>query len=295
MPFKDWLAALTVITVWGVNFVVIKLGLVEIPPLLLGALRFTFVAFPAILFVPRPKLPWRVLLNYGVTICLAQFIFLFWAINIGMPAGLASLVLQSQAFFTVLIAALVLREGIQRHHVLGMIIAVLGLVLIQRGADSGSVPMLGFILTLLSALAWAVGNIVLKGAGKVDMIGLVVWGAVIPPIPFLILSWLLEGPALIMSSLTNMSMVGVLAVAYLAFVASLVGYVLWGRLLSRHPVARVAPLSLLIPVVGLVCAAWLLDEHMRPVQWLGGLVVLGGLGVNLFGARILRRRRRSEC
>lgn len=292
MPLKDWLAALTVITVWGVNFVVIKLGLGEIPPLLLGALRFTFVAFPAILFIPRPKLPWRILVNYGVTICLAQFIFLFWAINIGMPAGLASLVLQSQAFFTVLIAALVLREGIQRHHVLGMSIAVLGLILIQKGADTGSVPILGFMLTLLSALAWAVGNIVLKGAGKVDMIGLVVWGALIPPIPFLILSWLLEGPTLIVSSLTNISMLGVLAVAYLAFVATLVGYVLWGRLLSRHPVARIAPLSLLIPVVGLVCAAWLLDEHLHPVQWLGGLVVLAGLGVNMFGARILQRRTR---
>lgn len=289
MPLKDWLAALIVITVWGVNFVVIKLGLGEIPPLLLGALRFIFVVFPAILFIPRPKLPWRVLVNYGVTICLAQFIFLFWAINIGMPAGLASLVLQSQAFFTVLIAALVLHEGIQRHHVLGMAIAVLGLILIQKGADTGTVPILGFMLTLLSALSWAVGNIVLKGAGKVDMVGLVVWGALIPPIPFLTLSWMLEGPTLIVSSLTNISLVGVLSVAYLAFVASLVGYVLWGRLLARHPVSRIAPLSLLIPVVGLVCAAWMLDESMRPVQWLGGAVVLAGLGVNMFGARMLRR------
>ena len=293
MPFKDWLAALTVITVWGVNFVAIKLGLGEIPPLLLGALRFTLVAFPAVLFIPRPKLPWRILVNYGVTISLAQFIFLFWAINIGMPAGLASLVLQSQAFFTVLIAALVLREGIQRHHVLGMTIAVLGLILIQKGAESGAVPILGFMLTLLSALAWAVGNIVLKGAGKVDMIGLVVWGALIPPIPFLILSWFLEGPTLIARSLSNISIVGVLSVAYLAFVATLVGYVLWGRLLARHPVARVAPLSLLIPVVGLVCADWLLDEHLRTVQWLGGLVVLAGLCVNMFGARIWRSRVRA--
>ncbi|MBV6272766.1 EamA family transporter [Alcaligenaceae bacterium CGII-47] len=289
MSLKDWLAALTVITVWGVNFVAIKLGLVEIPPLLLGALRFTLVAFPAVLFVPRPKLPWRILLNYGVTICLAQFIFLFWAINIGMPAGLASLVLQSQAFFTVLIAALVLREGIQRHHVLGMIIAVLGLVLIHQGAQSGSVPVLGFMLTLLSAVAWAVGNIVLKGAGKVDMIGLVVWGALIPPIPFMILSLTFEGPALIVHSLTNVSWVGVLAVAYLAFVATFVGYVLWGKLLARHPVSRIAPLSLLIPVIGMVCAAWLLDESMRPAQWLGGVVVLAGLGVNTFGARMLQR------
>lgn len=290
MPLKDWLAALTVITVWGVNFVAIKFGLDEYPPLLLGALRFVFVAFPAILFVPRPNLPWRTLLNYGVTICLGQFIFLFWAINIGMPVGLASLVLQVQAFFTVLIAAMLLREGIQRHHMLGMMIAVVGLVLIQNGADAGSVPMLGFMLTLLAALCWAVGNIILKGAGRVDMLGLVVWGALIPPIPFLILSWVLEGPVLITHSLTHVSLVGVSAIAYLAFVSTLVGYVLWGRLLSRHPVARIAPLSLLIPVVGLVCASWVLDERMRPVQWIGGVVVLAGLGVNMFGRRLWRKR-----
>src|SRR5690554_4221397 len=193
MPLKDWLAALVVITAWGMNFVVIKVGLDEIPPLLLGALRFTLVAFPAVFFIKRPALPWRIIILYGLTISLGQFIFLFTAMYVGMPAGLASLVLQSQAFFTVLIAALLLGEGVRRHNILGMGAAVLGLFLIQLGAAPGSMTLLGFLLTLLAALCWATGNIVVKHAGKVDMLGLVVWGALIPPLPFLALSWMLEG------------------------------------------------------------------------------------------------------
>lgn len=289
MPLRDILAALTVIVVWGANFVAIKLGVEEIPPMLLGALRFTFVAFPAILFIKRPAISWRMLLAYSATISLGQFAFLFLAVHLGMPAGLASLVLQSQAFFTVLIAALVLRERIERHHVLGMSIAVVGLVMLDAGAPSGAVPLIGFLLTLCAAFCWSMGNIVLKGVGKVDMLGLVVWGALLPPVPFLLLSAIFEGPQRIADSLANVTLQGVLSVFYLAGVATLVGYVLWGRLLARHPVARIAPLSLLIPVVGLLCADWFLGEHLGLWQWIGGVVVLAGLCVNLFGLKLLRR------
>lgn len=287
MPLKDVLAALIVISAWGVNFVVIKWGLTEIPPLLLGALRFSLVAFPAVFFVKRPSLPWTTVLWYGLTISLGQFVFLFTALNVGMPAGLASLVLQAQAFFTVLLAALVWREGIQRHNVLGLIIAVIGLVLIGLGAEVGSMPVLGFMLTLLAALCWATGNLILKSAGKADMVSLVVWGALVPPLPFFALSLWLEGPQAIQHSLANVSYVGIAVVVYLAFVATIVGYVLWGRLLSRHPVSKVAPLSLLVPVIGLLTAAWFLDEHLAIIQWLGAIAVMLGLSVNVFGRRLL--------
>lgn len=291
MPLKDWLAALVIVCAWGINFVVIKLALGEIPPLLLGALRFTFVAFPAILFVKRPQLPWRIIVLYGLTISLGQFVFLFTAMYVGMPAGLASLVLQSQAFFTVLIAALLLGEGVHRHNIVGMGVAVLGLVLIQQGAAAGSMTLLGFMLTLLAALSWASGNIVAKVAGKVDMLGLVIWGALIPPLPFLALSWFLEGPQTIQDSLTGITYVGITAVIYLALVATVIGYVLWGRLLTRHPASKVAPLTLLVPVIGLVSAAWLLDEHMQAAQWLGGAIVMLGLVINVFGPRLMMRLR----
>jgi O-acetylserine/cysteine efflux transporter len=292
MPFKDMLAALVVIVVWGANFVVIKFGVDEFPPMLLGALRFLFVAFPALLFVPRPKVSWRYVVAYGATICLGQFVFLFLAIYLGMPAGLASLVLQAQAFFTVAIAALVLREAVRWHHVLGIALAIVGLAMLDAGADSATaVPLVGFVLTLLAAFSWACGNIVLKSAGQVRMLSMVVWGALVPPIPFLLLSALFEGPDRMLDSLAHLSWRGVFVVVYLSGVATLVGYVLWGRLLARHPVARVAPLSLLIPVVGLLCADWILGEHLGAWQWLGGAVVLIGLTVNLFGARWTRRLR----
>ncbi len=289
MPLRDMLAALVVIVAWGLNFVVIKLGLSEVPPLLLGALRFTFVALPAVFFIRRPQLPWRIIVLYGLTISLGQFVFLFVAMSVGMPAGLASLVLQAQAFFTVLIAAVFMGERLRWNNLLGMAVAAGGLALIELGAAPGTMTLLGFLLTLLAALCWASGNIVVKGAGKIDMLPLVVWGALIPPLPFLALSWVYEGPALIWSSLAGISHVGVLAVVYLAGVATVIGYSLWGRLLARHPAGKVAPLSLLVPVLGLISSALLLDEHLAPVQWYGGAVVMLGLAVNLFGLRLLGR------
>ena len=291
MPLKDWLAALVIVCAWGINFVVIKLALGEIPPLLLGVLRFTFVAFPAVFFVKKPNLPWRTIVAYGLTISFGQFVFLFTAMHVGMPAGLASLVLQAQVFFTVLIAALFLGEGVQRHNILGMAVAVLGLVLIEQGAAAGSMTMLGFALTLLAALSWGCGNIVAKVAGKVDVVGLVIWGALIPPLPFLGLSWWLEGPQAIQASLMGITHVGVAAVAYLALIGTVVGYILWGRLLTRHPARKVAPLTLLVPVIGLISASLFLDEHLQVVQWLGGAIVMLGLIINVFGHQLMHHTR----
>ena len=287
MPIRDWVAALAIIMVWGVNFVVIKLGLDEIPPFLLGGLRFVLVAL-AVFFVPRPAVSWRILLLFGMTLSFGQFAFLFTAMTVGMSAGLASLILQSQAFFTVLLAAVLLGEGVRIYHVVGMVVAAVGLGLIEYGAHGGNVTLLGFVLTLAAALNWACGNIVVKYAGKVDMLSLVVWGALVPPIPFFIMSWVFEGPQAIRHSLENVSMVGIGALFYLALMATTLGYVLWGRLLGRHPVSKVAPLSLLVPIVGLVSAALVLGEQLHLVQWLGGLIVLLGLAVNMMGPRLLK-------
>lgn len=289
MPLKDWLAALLVIVIWGVNFVVIKVGLNDVPPLLLGGLRFSLVAFPAVFFVKRPAVGWGALMAYAFTISFAQFIFLFVAIYIGMPAGLSSLVMQSQAFFTVLIAAMFLNEKVRRHNIIGIAVAVLGLALIGWGAKPGSVPILGFVLTLCSAICWAVGNIIIKGFGKVDMFALVVWGALIPPIPFFVLSWLVEGPAQIHDALVNISVLGIGAVFYLAFISTNIGFGLWGRLLSKHPVSKIAPLSLLIPVIGLVSSWLMLNEHMTLLQWVSGVIVVAGLAMNSFGMKLLPR------
>jgi len=289
MPLKDLLLALVVIVVWGVNFVVIKVGLDGLPPMLLGALRFALVAFPAVLLVKRPQLPWRWLIAYGVTISLGQFAFLFEAMNNGMPPGLASLVLQSQAFFTLFFAAVFLGERLRAASVLGLLVAAGGLALI--GSENGaSVPFFALLLTLCAASMWAMGNIITRRFGNIDLVALVIWGGLIPPLPFFALSWWLEGPALIESALRGIGWSSILSLAYLAFIATMLGYSLWGQLLSRYPAGKVAPFSLLVPVVGLSSSALLLGERLTPMQGWGALLVMAGLLINVFGPRLLAAR-----
>ena len=288
MSPRDLLLALIVVIAWGVNFVVIKVGLHGVPPMLLGALRFMLAAFPAIFFVKRPQLPWRWLLAYGVTISLGQFAFLFSAMYVGMPAGLASLVLQAQAFFTLIFAAFFLHERFRLPNVAGLLIAAAGLAVI--GMQGGhAMTLAGFLLTLCAACSWALGNIVTKKVGKVDLVGLVVWGSLIPPLPFLALSLIFEGPARIEASLASIPLVSVFAILYLAFIATIVGYSLWGKLLARYPAGSVAPFSLLVPVIGLASAAVFLGEGLSAAQVVGAALVMAGLVVNVFGARLVQR------
>jgi len=295
MTPRDLLLALLVVVVWGVNFVVIKAGVSEVPPLLLGALRFVTAAFPAVLLFRRPDVPLRLLLAYGLTISVGQFAFLFTAIHVGMPSGLASLVLQSQAFFTMLFAAFWLKETWRRSQLGGLVLAACGLVLIGS-AHGVSMPLGGFLLTLLAASMWAAGNIVTREIGRhgpVDMQALVVWASLVPPLPFLLLSLLIEGPAAIGHALAAFSLQSAAAIAYLAWVATLLGYGIWSRLLSRYPANVVAPFSLLVPVVGLTTGWIVYGEALQPVHFAGGALLMAGLAVNLFGARIMARLRRT--
>ncbi|RKP46161.1 EamA family transporter [Pararobbsia silviterrae] len=288
MAPKDLLLALVVVVAWGVNFVVIKVGLDGVPPMLLGALRFTVAAIPAVFFVKRPRLPWRWLFAYGLTISFGQFTFLFTAMYVGMPAGLASLVLQAQAFFTLIFAALFLHERFHARNILGLAIAAAGLAVI--GSQSGrAMTIAGFVLTLCAAASWALGNIASKKAGKIDLLGLVVWASLIPPIPFAVLSYLFEGPQRMANALTHLGATSIFAVVYLAFIATLLGYSLWGRLLSRYPAGQVAPFSLLVPIVGLASASWLLDERLTSIQIAGAALVMIGLVVNVFGGWLHQR------
>ncbi|WP_395067005.1 EamA family transporter [Paraburkholderia silvatlantica] len=292
MSPKDLLFALVVVLAWGVNFVVIKVGLHGVPPLLLGALRFMLAAFPAVLFVKRPQMPLRWLLAYGATISLGQFAFLFTAMYVGMPAGLASVVLQAQAFFTLGFAAVFLRERFHAQNVVGLLIAAGGLALIGtqslRGGAQG-MTLAGFVLTLCAACMWALGNIVTKKVGKVDLVGLVVWASLVPPLPFLVLSYWMEGPQRIVAALSGIGLTSVGAIVYLAFVATLIGYSLWSRLLSKYPASQVAPFSLLVPIVGLASAALLLGEQLSAAEIGGAVLVLGGLAVNVFGGWVKQR------
>ncbi|MGC0905587.1 EamA family transporter [Pantoea agglomerans] len=296
MSVKDMLLALCVVVAWGVNFVVIKLGLQGMPPFLLAGLRFTLVAFPAILFVRRPPIPLRWLVVYGMTISFGQFAFLFLAIKLGMPAGLASLVLQAQAFFTLLLGALLLAEKLRWNHIVGIIIATLGMFLLatagMEGQTSAGITLTTMMLTLSAALSWGLGNItnkIIMRNRSVPIMSLVVWSALVPIVPFFACSLLFDGQAAIVNSLLHIGLQTVLALFYLAFVATIVGYAIWGNLLSRYETWRVAPLSLLVPVVGIITAALVLDEHLSGQQMLGAVVIILGLLVNVFGGVLGQR------
>lgn len=296
MSVKDMLLALCVVVAWGVNFVVIKLGLQGMPPFLLAGLRFVLVAFPAIFFVRRPPIPLRWLVVYGMTISFGQFAFLFLAIKLGMPAGLASLVLQAQAFFTLLLGALLLAEKLRWNHIVGIIIATLGMFMLatagMEGQTSAGITLTTMMLTLSAALSWGLGNItnkIIMRNRSVPIMSLVVWSALVPVIPFFACSLLFEGQAAIVNSLLHIGLQTVLALFYLAFVATIVGYAIWGNLLSRYETWRVAPLSLLVPVVGIITAALVLDEHLSGQQMLGAVVIILGLLVNVFGGVLGQR------
>ena len=291
MSRKDGLLALLVVVVWGLNFVVIKVGLHNMPPLMLAGLRFLLVAFPAIFFIARPKIPLSLLLGYGLTISFGQFAFLFSAIKFGMPAGLASLVLQAQAFFTIILGAFAFGERLHGKQLVGIALAVFGvLVLIEASLNGQHVGMLGFMLTLAAALSWACGNIfnkkIMQHTARPAVMSLVVWSALIPIIPFFLASALLDGPTQIVQSLVAIDMTTILSLVYLAFVATIVGYGIWGALLGRYETWRVAPLSLLVPVVGLASAVVLLDETLTGLQLRGALLIMAGLYINVFGFRL---------
>ncbi|AXF59252.1 MULTISPECIES: O-acetylserine/cysteine exporter [Leclercia] len=296
MTRKDGLLALLVVVVWGLNFVVIKVGLHNMPPLMLAGLRFLLVAFPALFFVARPKIPFRLLLGYGLTISFGQFAFLFCAINFGMPAGLASLVLQAQAFFTIILGALVFGERLQGKQLAGIALAVVGvLVLAEASLNGQHVALLGFVLTLAAAFSWACGNIFNKKIMQLEtrpaVMSLVVWSALIPIVPFMVASYLLDGPTVMRNSLVSIDLTTILSLIYLAFVATIVGYGIWGSLLGRYETWRVAPLSLLVPVVGIASAALLLDEKLGALQLAGAVLVMAGLYINVFGFCVRRTAR----
>jgi O-acetylserine/cysteine efflux transporter len=254
--------------------------------MLLVALRFLLAAFPAVLFVKMPAVSFRYLLAYGMSVGVGQFGCLFYAMHIGMPAGIASVVLQAQAFFTLLFAVTLLSESVTLRQLAGLGLAAAGLYLV--GAVSGKTSLItpgALILTLAAAACWGISNIVVRKASefstaqgkKLDMLSLVVWSALVPPAPLLLLSYLIETPDRIVRVLTHLNGVSLFSVAYLAFGATIFGYGAWSYLLSRHPANRVAPWSLLVPVAGLITARIVLDERLAAIQWTGCLLVVAGL------------------
>lgn len=276
--------AVLVTVIWGFNFVVIRHGLDHYPPLLLTALRFALAALPA-LVVPRPALPVRMLLLIGTVWFLGQFAFLFLSMANGMPPGLASLLLQSQAFFTILIAAAALGERPGGRQMAGTGVAFAGLLLIA-GSVGGDMTLAGLVLGLMGALSWACGNVLVRRAPRTDIFPLVVWLSLVPPLPAFALSVAFEGWPAVRDALLHPTLDGLGALAYLVVAATFVGFSAWGLLLRLYPAGLVAPFSLLVPITGTLSAALVLGERFPPLRFAGMALILLGLVILAWPRRI---------
>lgn len=291
MPRRDVGLAVLVILVWGVNFVAAKMAMETLPPLLMAALRFVLVALPAVFVIARPRMGFWPVLASGLTMGALQFGLLYVGMMLGMPAGLASLVLQVQTLFTVVIAATVLRERPNRMQVAGIVIGLVGMAVV--GAQYlAAAPVLPFLLTVGAALSWAFGNVITRRHPPRTGFSLVVWSALVPPVPLLLASfWLEGGPASALAAIQHVSLRSLGGLAFIAYGASMFGYGIWNLLLSRHSAASVAPWSMFVPVIG-AGAAWLYDGELpTPLGILGAAITVTGVLLALgAGNRVLRRR-----
>jgi O-acetylserine/cysteine efflux transporter len=293
MKPTDILIALAVVTIWGFNFVVIKIGLQGLPPIMFTSLRFIFAALPVVFFIKRPAVPWKLLVGYGLFQFAIQFTLLFSGMKLGLPPGLASLVIQLQAFFTIGLAVLLLGERPLITQLMGALVALSGMVLVAMHLEAKA-TVIGFLLVVAAGFSWGVANIFTKKIGRINPLALVVWGSLLASPPLVLASLLVEGPGAWSDALSRLNWLSVGAVLFQSYPNTILGFGIWSMLMRRYPAVTIAPFTLLVPVAGMLSASLILDE---PLQWwkiTAGWLVLGGLALNQFGERLLLALRQAK-
>jgi O-acetylserine/cysteine efflux transporter len=293
MSPRDIALALLVALLWGVNFVVMKHAVSEIPPLALTGIRFSLAAIPAVFLLKRPDVPWRILLSFGLAFGVIKFGLLFTAFKVGMPSGLAALVLQMQAVFSIGLAALWFAEKPTPAQWTGLVLALVGAGIVMTGVR-GDASILPVALTLAAAIAWGFANMATKTATrlgvKIDMLSFAAWSALMPGIVMVLASLVIEGPDAGIGALTRATPLGLAALAYLIWPVSLLSGAIWGGLLARNSLAALAPFALLIPIIGFVCGWIVYGETISGTTAIGAALILAGLGVTLLAPYLARLR-----
>jgi O-acetylserine/cysteine efflux transporter len=285
MRWQHFVLGLLVMAIWGFNFVVLKVALIGVPPLLLTAIRFTLSCLP-VLFLTRPKgMTWKALLIVGLTSFLGQYVFLFVAMGKGMPAGLSSVTLQLQVFVTILFSILLLGERPKLKQYLGGAIALAGLVTIAATVGRGSsIPAIAMVFIVIAACTWAYGNFTVKKAGPDAGFGTlagVCWASIVPPLPALVLSLIFEGPIRIHDAFAQVQPITIAAVVYTVVLSTWLGFIIWGKLLSSYPAGTAAPFALLVPVFGGLSSYFMLGETLTPPRLIGSALIFSGLVIIL--------------
>jgi O-acetylserine/cysteine efflux transporter len=284
---NDTIFAFLVVVIWGANFTVIKLGLDGVPSMLLVVLRYAITSI-AVFFVKKPNINWKYIILYGLSVGVGQFSCLFYAMEIGMPASLASILLQLQAFISPFLALLFLKQKIKSKQLIGFFIGAVGLFIIGIGSGTtgvSAIPINALLLTICAPFFWALANIIAIFASQkassveetLDMLGLVVWSSLVPPIPMLGIALIVDTPQALLSAVMNLNAMSIFSILYLSLGATLFGYGMWNMLIAKYTISKIAPLSLLVPITGLLTARIVLSEQLSRMQWIGVVIILTGL------------------
>ncbi len=285
LPLRHFLLALAVVTVWGTNFVVIKVALGQLPPLLFASLRFSLALVPAMFFLPRPAVCWQNLALYGLLIGVGQFGLLYVAMNGHISPGIASLVIQIQVFFTIGLSMRISGERVRVFQWFALLLASAGIAIIVLHTD-GTTTVFGLALILLAALSWAGGNMAAKHGAPANMLAYVVWSSAFAIPPLFALSLAIEGWDAAVAGVRHASLLTWAAVAWQSWANTLFGYAAWGWLLARHPAATITPMALLVPVFGMGASALLLGEALPAWKLAAAALVMAGLALNLLWPRL---------
>ncbi|HGL4257049.1 EamA family transporter [Burkholderia dolosa] len=285
MKLRDILLAVFITAIWGLNFSVIKLGLQSVDPFILAGIRFTLSAFPAVLLIRRPNVGLRYLASYGLLFGIGLWGIVNLGIQAGLSAGIASLVLQFSAFFTILLGAAVFKESVTRYQIAGIAVALVGLACIITITDGTATP-LGVALVIVGAIAWSTANIVIKKSGTKDVLAFLVWSSLFAPIPLFVIAFLQHGAAGYAATFAHIDGKAVFSILFQAYPTTLFGYWIWNVLLKKYPVSTVAPLSLLVPIFGMLGSVAIFGEHVGRPKILATLFIVLGLAIGLYGKHL---------
>ncbi|AYN38369.1 hypothetical protein D9753_04885 [Streptomyces dangxiongensis] len=285
MKKQHILIAVAITAIWGLNFSIIKIGLESVDPLILAGIRFALSALPAVFFLKRPQVPWRYTIGYGLVFGVGLWGVVNLGIKAGLSSGIASLVLQFSAFLTIVLGAVVFRESLSRFQYLGIAVALVGLFSITFVTD-GTVTLAGVALVLLGAVSWSVANVILKKAAPKETLAFMVWSSLFSPLPLFLLDLVVNGTKGYAELPHQIGWAAVLSILFQAYPNTVLGYAVWNWLLREYPVSTVAPLSLLVPIFGVLGSVLIFDESLPPLKLVAGALVVAGLVIGLYGKRL---------
>jgi O-acetylserine/cysteine efflux transporter len=285
MKLPHLLLAILITAIWGINFSVIKIGLSSVDPFILAGIRFTLCALPALFFIKKPDVPWRYIIGYGLVFGIGLWGLVNLGIKAGLSAGIASLLLQFSAFFTILLGSVVFKESLTRYQIAGFALASTGLLSIVFITD-GSVTFSGTLLVLAGAIAWSIANIIIKRSATKQIFAFLVWSSAFSPLPLFLLDWLVNGSNGYTALVSHVDYRAVLSILFQVYPNTLFGYWVWNSLLKQYPISTVAPLSLLVPVFGILGSMVIFGEAISSLKILALLLIISGLVVGLYGYRL---------